>query len=192
MALKQLQQLCCVLPAFHVLGNATNIHCWYRQKLRFFSTQPDKYCQLEFSLNYCKWIVNHINWLTMRSINSIYMRLNLAKLLCLLMLGTGTILPVHAYTHTDIEKNSEYNFVSDSHQNDNAQTSCDHCCHLSAHVLGILQTKPLSFVPRVIPYIHSISQEYTSRSLSPPYRPPIAWNKPVLAQDQYWYLFTTS
>lgn len=100
------------------------------------------------------------------------MYLKAAKILCVFMLAGGIIFPAHAYTH-DIEKAAEHTFLDNQDQQENVQSVCDHCCHISAHTLGITQIKPVCFITKTDQSVNSKIQYYSSRSTSPPYHPPI-------------------
>ena len=97
------------------------------------------------------------------------------KYLLFSMLMTGTIMSVHAYTHSlDCATTEEQQLAEEvENQNELQPVNCDHCCHASAHSLGILKINPS--IQFTIKTIGPLSTHLTYRSLiiGPPYHPPI-------------------
>jgi hypothetical protein len=99
----------------------------------------------------------------------------IAKLLLVSIVLSGTVLPVIAYSHSDDPTDTEQHEsidVADKHGHEQ-DTSCDHCCHVFAHSVGIFSTdngvpwnaRNNSYTPYSISYYHL--------SAAPPSPPPI-------------------
>ncbi len=64
------------------------------------------------------------------------MRIQIAKILLVLMTLSGIIMPIHAYAHGLADTQESHSMeINTQHDADSDSISCDHCCHLSSHSL---------------------------------------------------------
>ena len=103
------------------------------------------------------------------------MQIKLAKLLFLVMIVTGIIMPIHAYSHEMSETRESHSVELESqHNQDNESVFCDHCCHFSSHTQGMIRIYTKSGISQKNYVINFQNKRYTSVESTPPYHPPIA------------------
>lgn len=99
----------------------------------------------------------------------------MTKILLVLMILSGIIMPVHAYAHELAETAEGHSLEMDvQHQSESDVDSCDHCCHFSSHSLGLVQKISFAANHRVNEALKFQEQDYLSIKGPPPYQPPIA------------------
>jgi len=103
------------------------------------------------------------------------MRIQLAKILLVLMTFSGIIMPVYAYAHELANcPDDRLTDLNNDYDSDSIEIICDHCCHFSSHSLGLMLTNT-SVADLEIKNTENIhGQYYNSYKLPPPYHPPIA------------------
>ena len=103
------------------------------------------------------------------------MYIRMAKILLVLMILSGVVMPIHAYAHEPVETTEAHIHELDAHHDsDTDSVSCDHCCHFSSHSLGIVQAVSFSVNEQIDEVLYFKEQGYLSINAPPPYEPPIA------------------
>jgi len=89
------------------------------------------------------------------------------------LVGTLMLWVPYVYAHNDGESSQVSSvFDVDSHQHDDVDSGCDHCCHFSAHVVAIAASyKSLRGVSRSIS-LSKTPRQPPSYSFTPPGPPP--------------------
>ncbi len=103
------------------------------------------------------------------------MQICLAKIILVLMILSGVVMPFHAYAHELAETTEGHAHELDvHHDSDTDSVSCDHCCHFSSHSLGMVQAISFAANERINEVLIFQIQDYLSITGPPPYQPPIA------------------
>ncbi len=87
-------------------------------------------------------------------------------------------MPIHAYAHESAESQErhpvELSNLDEQHDKAGDSVSCDHCCHFSAHAIGLLRTSSRVIALQPTHVSESLTLNYASYHQAPPYHPPIA------------------
>jgi hypothetical protein len=86
------------------------------------------------------------------------------------VLGYGTAWAFHGHAVKPAD-----HFYTTEHDKSGPQTdqeNCDHCCHVSAHVIGLVQQGPFISFPATEVHLSQGTSVYVTRSTAPPLKPP--------------------
>ena len=101
------------------------------------------------------------------------MPVSFIKCLVILMFLWSAASPALSYVHSIDSSEAGHHQQADEQQEDTGSIACDHCCHFSAHSVGVLcQTIP-ERVDIHDPALSPYSITYHFLRASPPFRPPI-------------------
>lgn len=102
------------------------------------------------------------------------MKIQMAKILLVLMTLSGIIMPIHAYAHELSESTESHAHEMDvQHESDSDSLSCDHCCHFCSHSMGLVQSISFTSNHRINEVLKFQEQYYLSIDEPLPYQPPI-------------------